>query len=114
VVSLDLLVGFVHTKGGGIYPVPIPEEAFWLALGRLELEAQWREDDFLLYRQDTRRMRVDLNEAEEVLTIGREQIGSRRSLAGVTIASRQGNSPTAGGIAASSVQVLPQRGRQVA
>lgn len=38
----------VHTKGGRIYPIPIPEEALWLALGRLELAAQWREDDFLL------------------------------------------------------------------
>ena len=30
---------------------------------------------WLLYRQDTRRMRVDLEEAEEVLTIGKERIG---------------------------------------
>ena len=68
----------VHTKGGRIYPVPIPEEALWLALGRLELEAQWREDDFLLYRQDTRRIRVDPAEAEEVLTIGNDKIGYAR------------------------------------
>lgn len=30
----------VHTKGGRIYPIPLPEEALWLALGRLDLEAQ--------------------------------------------------------------------------
>jgi hypothetical protein len=40
-------------------------------LGRLDLEAQWRDEDWLLYRQDTRRMRVGAEEAEEVLTIGR-------------------------------------------
>jgi integrase len=62
----------VFTKDGRIYPVPIPEEALWLALGRLELEAQWREDHFLLYRQDTRGIRAELEEAEEVLTIGKE------------------------------------------
>jgi site-specific recombinase XerC len=68
----------VYTKGGRIYPIPIPEEGLWLALGRLELEAQWRGGDFLLYRQDTRRMRVDLAEAEEILPIGKEQIGYAR------------------------------------
>ena len=65
----------VHTKGGRIYPVPLPDDALWLALGRLDLEAQWRDDDWLLYRQDTRRMRVDVADAEEVLTIGRERVG---------------------------------------
>jgi integrase len=65
----------VHTKGGRIYPIPLPEEALWLALGRLDLEAQWRDEDWLLYRQDTRRMRVDLANAEEILTIGKERVG---------------------------------------
>jgi hypothetical protein len=36
------------------------------------------EDDFLLYRQDTRRIRVDPAEAEEVLTIGNDKIGYAR------------------------------------
>ena len=55
--------------------MPLPDKTLWLALGRLDLEAQWRDDDWLLYRQDTRRMRVDVEEAEEVLTIGKERIG---------------------------------------
>jgi site-specific recombinase XerC len=60
----------VHTKGGRIYLVPLPEEALWLALGRLDLDAQWQDDDSLLYHQDTRRRRVPLGEAEEVLELG--------------------------------------------
>jgi integrase len=28
----------VHTKGGRIYPLPLPDAALWLALGRLDLE----------------------------------------------------------------------------
>jgi site-specific recombinase XerC len=64
----------VHTKGGRIYPLPLPDESLWLALGRLDLEAQWRDEHWLLYRQDTRRRRVDLDEAEEVLTIGKERV----------------------------------------
>ena len=65
----------VHTKGGRIYPLPLPDKALWLAVGHLDLEAQWRDDNWLLYRQDTRRMQVDLDEAEDVLTIGKERIG---------------------------------------
>jgi len=65
----------VHTKGGRIYPVPIPDENVWLALGRLDLEAQWQDDHWLLYRQDTRRMRVPPDEADEVLDIGSETVG---------------------------------------
>jgi site-specific recombinase XerC len=65
----------VHTKGGRIYPVPLPDEALWLALGRLDLEAQWQDDQWLLYRQDTRRLRVDLDEADEVLTIKGSPVG---------------------------------------
>jgi integrase len=63
----------VHTKGRRIYP--LPDEALGLALGRLELEAQWQEDHWLLYRRDTRRMRVDLEEAEEILTIKSDRVG---------------------------------------
>lgn len=55
----------VHTKGGRIYPIPLEDDALWLALGRLDLEAQWRDAQWLLYRQDTRRMRVPLHEADE-------------------------------------------------
>jgi site-specific recombinase XerC len=65
----------VHTKGGRIYPLPLTDEALWLALGRLDLEAQWQDDHWLLYRQDTRRMRVGLADAEETLTIGAERVG---------------------------------------
>jgi integrase len=55
--------------------LPLPDEALWLALGRLDLVAQWEADHWLLYRQDTRRMRVDLEEADEVLTVGGKQVG---------------------------------------
>jgi site-specific recombinase XerC len=65
----------VYTKGGRIYPLPLPDEALWLALGRLDLEAQWQDEHWLLYRQDTRRMRVDLDEAETFLTIGGDRFG---------------------------------------
>jgi site-specific recombinase XerC len=63
----------VHTKGGRIYPLPLPDEGLWLALGRLDLEAQWQDDHWLLYRQDTRRMRVDLADAEETITISKNR-----------------------------------------
>jgi site-specific recombinase XerC len=53
----------------------VPDERLWLALGRLDLEAQWQDDHWLLYRQDTRRMRVGLEEAEEILTIRGSQTG---------------------------------------
>jgi site-specific recombinase XerC len=65
----------VHTKGGRTYPLPLPDENIWLALGRLDLEAQWQDEHWLLYRQDTRRMRVDLEDADEVLTIAGRQTG---------------------------------------
>jgi site-specific recombinase XerC len=65
----------VRTKGGRIHPLPLPDDALWLALGRLDLEAQWQDEQWLLYRQDTRRRRVDLEDAEEVLTISGAQVG---------------------------------------
>jgi site-specific recombinase XerC len=65
----------VHTKGGRIYPIPLADEHVWLALGRLDLEAQWQDEHWLLYRQDTRRMRVPIDNAEEVLKLGDRQAG---------------------------------------
>lgn len=68
----------MNTKGGRIYPLPLPDEALWLAVGRLDLEAQWKDDHWLLYHQDTRRMRVPPEEAEEVLTVRDERVGYAR------------------------------------
>jgi hypothetical protein len=68
----------VRTKGGRIYPLPLPDEHLWLALGLLDLEAQWQDDDWLLYRQDTRRMRVPLEEADEINTLRGAQVGCGR------------------------------------
>jgi integrase len=65
----------VHTKGGRVYPLPIVEPVFWRRLGEFQLEAQLGEDDFLLYRQDTRRCRVPLEEADEVLLLRGEPVG---------------------------------------
>lgn len=66
----------VRTKGGRVYTVPLVEDSVWLKLGRLELDADWSNpDSFLLYRQDTRRMRVPLADATEVLTIGDQEVG---------------------------------------
>lgn len=66
----------VHTKGGRIYKLPVPDEAFWRELGALGLEIQAHPDDFLIPgRQDTRRRRVELEEADEVLNVRGERIG---------------------------------------
>ena len=66
----------VFTKGGRIYPIPVIEEWIWRRLGELELEADWHDDHFLLYGQQTRKVRVPLAEAEETLDIGKgETIG---------------------------------------
>jgi site-specific recombinase XerC len=59
----------VHTKGGRIHPLPIPDEGFWSRLLQLQAEGLGP-DSFLIYRQDTRKMRVDLDQAEEVLELG--------------------------------------------
>ena len=56
----------VHTKGGRVYPIPIVEPKFWRRLGELQLEAALEPDDFLVYRQDTRRRRVELDQADEL------------------------------------------------
>jgi len=59
----------VHTKGGRIHPLPIPDDLFWLKL--LSLQAQGLGSDSpLLYRQDTRRMKVDDADATEILLLG--------------------------------------------
>jgi integrase len=65
----------VRTKGGRVYKLPIVEPVFWRRLGELQLEAQLADDDFLLYRQDTRRRRVPLEQAEEVLQLPGGPVG---------------------------------------
>lgn len=70
----------VHTKGGRIHPLPIPEEIFWTRL--LQLQAYGLgEDSYLIYHRDTRRMKVPLDEAEEVLELGN---GNKQGYANVT------------------------------
>lgn len=64
-----------RTKGGRIYEIPIVEDKFWLKLAELALDAQLQPDHWLLYRQDTRRMKVDLDAAEETVTFGDRQQG---------------------------------------
>jgi site-specific recombinase XerC len=63
------------TKGGRIYEIPLVDDDFWLRLGLLDLEAQLAPDDFILYRQDTRRMRVELDDAEEILKLNGTDVG---------------------------------------
>jgi integrase len=65
----------VFTKGGRVYPIPIVEAKFWRRLGELQLEAQLEPDDFLVYRQDTRRRRVPLDMADEMLMLGGDPVG---------------------------------------
>ena len=60
----------VYTKGGRIYPLPIVDKAFWLKLAAFRLEHGLNGDHFLIYRQDTRRMRVDLDQASEIVDLG--------------------------------------------
>jgi site-specific recombinase XerC len=81
----------VHTKGARVYPLPIVEAKFWRRLGELELEAQLGEDDYLLYRQDTRRRRVPLDIADEMLILQGEPVG----YASVTTRTHSDTRPTA-------------------
>ena len=60
----------VHTKGGRIYPLPVVDRTFWLKLELLKIENGLKGDHHLLYRQDTRKMRVPLADADEVLELG--------------------------------------------
>lgn len=64
-----------HTKGGRIYKIPIVEDTFWLKLGLLDLEAQLKPEDWILYRQDTRHRKVPLEDATEILQIGPNLVG---------------------------------------
>lgn len=59
----------VHTKGGRIHSLPLPDRDLWTRVGRLQLEGLGP-DSPLLYRQDTRRMKVDDDQAEEFLQLG--------------------------------------------
>lgn len=63
----------VHTKGRRIYPIPIAEAWIWRRLGELDLDG-WRDDDFLLYTQSTRRVRVPVEEADDTLDVGRGKL----------------------------------------
>lgn len=65
----------VYTKGGRVYPIPIVEPAFWRRLGELRLDAGLQPDDFLVYRQDTRRRRVPLELATETLSLAGKLVG---------------------------------------
>jgi integrase/recombinase XerC len=65
----------VHTKNGRVYPIPIVEPVFWRRLGELQLEAQLDQEDYLLYRRDTRRRRVPIDQADEMLMIQGEPVG---------------------------------------
>jgi site-specific recombinase XerC len=66
----------VQTKGGRVHTLPIVDEWIWRRLGELELESGWQPDHFLLYRIDSRKMRVDLDQAEEVIQLGKgERVG---------------------------------------
>lgn len=60
----------VYTKGGRIYPIPIVDTTFWLKLEAFQLEYRLGPDDWLVYRQDTRKMRVELDQADEILQLG--------------------------------------------
>lgn len=60
----------VYTKGGRIYPLPIVDRAFWLKLALLKVDHGLGPDSYLVYRQDTRKMRVPLHEAPEILDLG--------------------------------------------
>jgi site-specific recombinase XerC len=66
----------VYTKGGRTAPLPIVEESFWLRFGELELPGVGLvPDDYLVYRQDTRRRRVPVDQADEVLLLHGEAVG---------------------------------------
>lgn len=70
----------VHTKGGRIHPLPLPDPVFWVKLLALQASGLGP-DSFLIYRRDTRRMKVQIDEAEEVLELGN---GRRQGYANVT------------------------------
>lgn len=64
----------VHTKGGRIHTLPLPDPMFWSKLLALQATGLGP-DSYLLYRRDSRKRRVSIDEADEVLVLGsgREQ-----------------------------------------
>ena len=64
-----------RTKGGRIYEIPIVDDDFWLKLGLLQIEAQLQPEHWLLYRQDTRRMKVPDEDATEFVTFADRRQG---------------------------------------
>ena len=64
----------VRTKGRRVYPLPITDAWIWRRLGELDLDG-WKDDHWLLYTQATRKRRVPVDEAEEILNIRGEKIG---------------------------------------
>ncbi len=70
----------VHTKGGRVHTLPLPDRVFWAKL--LALQAQGLgPDSYLLYRRDSRRRKVDLDDATEILELG---TGKQQGYAWVT------------------------------
>lgn len=64
----------VKTKGGRIHWLPLVDDVLWLKVEELSLLG-WQPDHWLLYHSDTRRRKVDLEDATETLTIGGQQVG---------------------------------------
>lgn len=64
----------VKTKGGRIHWLPITDERVWLQVGELQLLGCGPEA-YLLYRSDTRRRKVDLADATELVEIAGTPIG---------------------------------------
>lgn len=65
----------VRTKDERIYTLPIVDQAVWRKLGELDLRAGWTDDDFLIYRQDTRRIKVPVENATEILIVTGKPVG---------------------------------------
>lgn len=65
----------VFGKGRKERSVPIPREAFWTKLVRFQIEVGAGPDTYLLYRMDTRRRKVPLDQATEVLQLKGGPVG---------------------------------------
>ncbi len=63
----------IKGKGGKVRYIPVPDEAFWLKVGELQVLGLAL-DDYLLYRYSNRRCYVPLEEAEETLDLGHGKI----------------------------------------
>jgi site-specific recombinase XerD len=70
----------VHTKGGRIHPLPLPDPLVWTKLLALQANGLGPESP-LVYRQDTRRLKVDDEQATEFLDLAH---GKRQGYAEVT------------------------------